>query len=69
MHISDVVCFSKFKPIDYSINIDSEDVIIMLCDDNWGNVRRVPNAKERKHPAKGRRTLSEERGELRTHRK
>ena len=27
-----------------------EDVIIMLCDDNWGNVRRVPNAKERKHP-------------------
>ena len=27
-----------------------DDVIIMLCDDNWGNVRRVPNAKERKHP-------------------
>ena len=26
-----------------------DDVIIMLCDDNWGNVRRVPNAQERKH--------------------
>lgn len=27
-----------------------EDVIMLLCDDNWGNVRRVPNAKERQHP-------------------
>ena len=27
-----------------------DDVLILLCDDNWGNVRRVPNAKERKHP-------------------
>lgn len=27
-----------------------DDVTIMLCDDNWGNIRRVPNAKERKHP-------------------
>jgi len=27
-----------------------DDVIMLLCDDNWGNVRRVPNAKERKHP-------------------
>ncbi len=26
-----------------------EDVIMLLCDDNWGNVRRVPNEKERKH--------------------
>ena len=26
------------------------DVIMLLCDDNWGNVRRVPNAKERRHP-------------------
>lgn len=26
------------------------DVIILLCDDNWGNVRRLPNEKERKHP-------------------
>ena len=26
-----------------------EDVLILLCDDNWGNVRRVPNARERKH--------------------
>ena len=26
-----------------------EDVTMLLCDDNWGNVRRVPNAKERKH--------------------
>ena len=25
-----------------------DDVTIMLCDDNWGNLRRVPNAKERK---------------------
>lgn len=24
-----------------------DDVTILLCDDNWGNVRRVPNAKER----------------------
>ena len=27
-----------------------DDVLILLCDDNWGNVRRVPNAAERKHP-------------------
>ncbi len=26
-----------------------DDVIMLLCDDNWGNVRRVPNAKERQH--------------------
>ena len=26
-----------------------DDVIMLLCDDNWGNVRRVPTAKERKH--------------------
>ena len=26
-----------------------DDVPLLLCDDNWGNVRRVPNAKERKH--------------------
>ena len=26
-----------------------DDVTILLCDDNWGNVRRVPNAKERAH--------------------
>ena len=26
-----------------------DDVIMLLCDDNWGNVRRVPNAEERKH--------------------
>lgn len=26
-----------------------EDVCMLLCDDNWGNVRRVPNAKERQH--------------------
>lgn len=25
-----------------------DDVTLLLCDDNWGNVRRVPNAKERK---------------------
>ncbi len=27
-----------------------DDVIYLLCDDNWGNVRRMPNAEERKHP-------------------
>lgn len=27
-----------------------DDVILLLCDDNWGNVRRLPDAKERKHP-------------------
>ena len=27
-----------------------DDVLMLLCDDNWGNVRRVPNAQERKHP-------------------
>ena len=26
-----------------------DDVIMLLCDDNWGNVRRVPAAKERSH--------------------
>ena len=26
-----------------------EDATLLLCDDNWGNVRRVPNAQERKH--------------------
>jgi hypothetical protein len=26
-----------------------DDVIMLLCDDNWGNVRRLPNEKERKH--------------------
>ncbi len=27
-----------------------DDVLILLCDDNWGNLRRVPDAQERKHP-------------------
>ena len=27
-----------------------EDVMILLCDDNWGNVRRLPDAEERKWP-------------------
>lgn len=26
-----------------------EDVTLLLCDDNWGDIRRVPNARERKH--------------------
>ncbi|MCM1450720.1 MAG: glycosyl hydrolase 115 family protein [Clostridium sp.] len=26
------------------------DVTYLLCDDNWGNVRRLPNEEERKHP-------------------
>ena len=26
-----------------------DDVTMLLCDDNWGNVRRVPTAKERQH--------------------
>lgn len=26
-----------------------DDVTLLLCDDNWGDVRRVPNAQERKH--------------------
>ncbi len=26
-----------------------DDVLILLCEDNWGDVRRVPNAEERKH--------------------
>lgn len=26
-----------------------DDVIMLLCDDNWGNVRRVPTARERQH--------------------
>ena len=27
-----------------------DDVIMLLCDDNWGNVRRVPSAADRQHP-------------------
>ncbi len=27
-----------------------DDVTLLLCDDNWGNVRRLPNDKERQHP-------------------
>lgn len=27
-----------------------DDVIYLLCDDNWGNIRRLPDDKERKHP-------------------
>lgn len=27
-----------------------DDVIMLLCDDNWGNVRRLPNEEELKHP-------------------
>ncbi len=27
-----------------------DDVIYLLCDDNWGNVRRLPNDVERRHP-------------------
>jgi hypothetical protein len=27
-----------------------DDVLILLCDDNWGDIRRVPNLKERQHP-------------------
>ena len=27
-----------------------DDVIMLLTDDNWGNVTRLPNAEERKHP-------------------
>ncbi len=27
-----------------------DDVTYLLCDDNWGNVRRLPDAEERKHP-------------------
>lgn len=27
-----------------------DDVIMLVCDDNWGNVRRLPNAEERRHP-------------------
>ena len=27
-----------------------DDVTILLCDDNWGNVRRLPDANERKRP-------------------
>ncbi len=26
-----------------------DDVTMLVCDDNWGNIRRVPNAEERKH--------------------
>ena len=31
-------------------HIEPDDVIMLLCDDNWGNVRRLPNAEERKRP-------------------
>lgn len=27
-----------------------DDVIYLLCDDNWGNIRRLPDEEERKHP-------------------
>ncbi|MBD1425156.1 glycosyl hydrolase 115 family protein [Sphingobacterium arenae] len=27
-----------------------DDVIMLLCDDNWGNVRRLPQGEERNHP-------------------
>lgn len=27
-----------------------DDVILLLCDDNWGNVRRLPVGKEQTHP-------------------
>lgn len=27
-----------------------DDVIILLSDDNWGDIRRLPNAEEQKHP-------------------
>lgn len=27
-----------------------DDVIYLLCDDNWGNVRRIPTEKELEHP-------------------
>lgn len=27
-----------------------DDVIILLCDDNWGNVRRLPDLNSKKHP-------------------
>ncbi|MDR0938015.1 MAG: glycosyl hydrolase 115 family protein [Mediterranea sp.] len=27
-----------------------KDVIMLVCDDNWGNARRLPDAKEREHP-------------------
>lgn len=27
-----------------------DDVIMLVCDDNWGNIRKLPDADERKHP-------------------
>ena len=27
-----------------------DDVTLLLCDDNWGNVRRLPDERERRHP-------------------
>ena len=27
-----------------------DDVIMLVCDDNWGNVRRLPDENERRHP-------------------
>ncbi|MDE5702344.1 MAG: glycosyl hydrolase 115 family protein [Bacteroides sp.] len=35
----------------YDMGLRVPDAVIMLLsDDNWGNVRRLPNAEERKHP-------------------
>lgn len=34
---------------DMGLNVP-RDVIMLLSDDNWGNVRRLPDAKGRKHP-------------------
>ena len=27
-----------------------DDMIVLLCDDNWGDVRRLPELGEKKHP-------------------
>ena len=27
-----------------------DDIILLYCDDNWGNIRRVPGDEERRHP-------------------
>lgn len=34
---------------DQGINVP-DDVIILLCDDNWGNVRRLPELDQERHP-------------------
>jgi len=34
---------------DAGLNVP-DDVTLLLCDDNWGNVRRLPNDLERRHP-------------------